>query len=413
MSELKNRNKESSRVAVILPTYSLKDPVTRNTINSVLNLFDKIIIVEQYPATEYSFDSKKVEIKYLKDFRNWPRKAGLKSTLKWLTYKFYVNKIVRKYKPDLIISFMLSPLAALNFPVSSLLVSCIYDIPSEKYSGRLDSIINKKGFKKLATADIVWSSDPFKADLTKEMAQLNKLPYICYNCPDVNYAANIDKHAKRRWLRERLIQQGAPISHHTGSVLIRAGAIGIYGGIENTILAMKHLPDDHIFLMMGRPEISFELKVKQIILDEGLQNRVFLWKGPDDETWKNALFGADIGHLIHEKPYKGSPEADIFRLNSSLSNNRIFYYMAAALPILSYEDDRLTDLHRSVDCFQVVSPDDINDIKNKWISLSENNNLYDEQSLNSFKAYKTEFSWQIQFSKVRSQITARLSYDTL
>ena len=36
-----------------------------------------------------------------------------------------------------------------------------------------------------------------------------------------------------------------------------------------------------------------------------------------------------------------------YNLNSSLSNNRLFQYMAAGLPIISYNDERLNDIHQS------------------------------------------------------------------
>src|SRR6266542_1127393 len=54
------------------------------------------------------------------------------------------------------------------------------------------------------------------------------------------------------WLRSKLEEEGANVNKTGGCIVIRAGAIGECCGIEETLLALADLPEDVIFLMMGR-----------------------------------------------------------------------------------------------------------------------------------------------------------------
>ena len=104
---------------------------------------------------------------------------------------------------------------------------------------------------------------------------------------------------------------------------------------------------------MGRPSREYRPKLLRRIAELGMRNRAFLWEQPSDEVWNEALQGADIGHLIHGSFPTGRMQW-LYELNSSLSNDPSFLYMAAGLPILSYDDSRLDVIHREVDCFRVL-----------------------------------------------------------
>jgi hypothetical protein len=402
--------KRTLRTAFVLSPYTISDPTTRNTIFSLKPYFQKVIVVQQNSATGYSrLTEPGVEVYNVDDYPKLKPLFGFKSVLKWITYKRELARLLTEYDPELIVTFMLHPLAALPRKYFPRVISCIYDIPDMQKSGRLDKRIFSAGFSKLNDARLVWASDEYKAALTKQMANLRRDPVVCYNCPPLNYAA-IDKSMCRRWLRNQLKQEGTRITENSGSVLIRAGAVGPFGGIEETIAALTNLPDDFVFLMMGRPDREYEMKIRGLIEEHSLQHQAILWSRPDDDTWKKAIFGSDIGHLIHVKPSAESGLRGSFELNSSLSNYRLFYYMAAALPILSYHDPRLENLHKRYDCFtEIDMTHGAAEIESGWKKLATES-LAGSTNSGSI-AFSEVFNWEKQFEPIHEFIVSMLKLE--
>ena len=394
---------------LVFATYSLSDPITRNTINSISELYDHIVVVEESSGTKYnSLESKNIRVERTYQFGKFPRFYGLKTFLVWIAYRIKTRRLISEYKPDLVITFMLKPLAALAKIELVNLVSCIYDIPDPKTSGKLERIINKNGFKKLKSADIIWASDIFKSELAAKFAGLTQLPLVCHNCPSLANYSEMSIESKL-WLRQKLRDAGANISDESGTVLIRAGAIGPYGGIEETLSAMQSMPDDCLFLMMGRPTSEYRNYLISLIKESGLGKKAFLWNKPDDNAWKLAIEGADIGHLIHLPPPKeDSIHAGLYKYNSSLSNNRLFTYMASAMPILSYNDVRLDAMHKDVNCFYLVDVSSLQgDIAKGWKELNENNELRKLLGAEGKKAFLTKYNWEFQFQGILDKLRSK------
>jgi glycosyltransferase involved in cell wall biosynthesis len=308
---------------------------------------------------------------------------------------------------------MLHPLAAL--PVNQgekktfKLVSCIYDIPSMTDAGRLDRRIFLKGWSRLHNADVVWSSDIHKAELAREFGKLSSTPLVCHNTPPEDYLPE-PAWPRDAWLRNELRKLGASIGEKDGCILLRAGAVGESGGIEETLEAMCNLPKNLVFLMMGRPGQAYEKQLLRRIDTLGLAGRAFLWNRPADETWKKALRGADIGHLIHG-PFPSGAPSRLHALNSSLSNNRLFQYMAAGLPIVSYEDPRLESLYNEIRCFRNVRLTNLqSDLQNVLSELTTDSDLRHGLGLAGRAAHRSEYNWDMQFGKV---LRAATKADTL
>lgn len=397
--------KFKGKCAFVIAPYTLSDPTTRNTIYSISNLYERIIVIQQNSLAKYhSLNLDNVIVVNVKDFINLPRFYGTKNILAWLYYKFTVKKLIRKYRPALFITFQFSPLAAIKLQSGQKLVACVYDIPDPDLSGKLDTIINRQGFKQLKNASLVWTSDEHKSRLTAQFGQLGTLPLICYNCPRLNYIDDKGT-GDKLWLRNELRKAGAAISNDSGTVMIRAGAIGPYGGIEETLEAMKSLPPDNLFLMMGRPGKLYSDSLKTLIREYKLEKRAFFWDRPDDQTWKKALFGADIGHLVHLRPPDLTPEAGMYQYNSSLSNYRLFYYMAVGLPIFSYNDPRMSNMHGEANCFIVLRVEQlVQDIIHNWRMLSENRVLRESMAENGTNLFLTKYNWETQFKEIKKFI---------
>ena len=397
---------DKKKIAMVFATYTLADPTTRNTISSISNLFKTIIVFQQNSRVKYApLESKNVKIITISTLEQIPSLFGLRNLLKWIFYIVSVQWTIKRYKPQLLITFMLRPLAAIKLKPYQTLISCIYDIPDPLNTGKIDSIINKKGFQKLKQAKIVWASDVYKAEYTKQFASLEDMPLVCYNCPSLE-TIDSNKEAEKVWLRNMLRKSGAVIGGDTGTVLIRAGAIGPYGGIEETLAAMKELPENNLFLMMGRPDVVYRNKIIDLIQKENLSHRAFLWDKPDDNIWRKAILGADIGHLIHLPPPEDSSLAGSYKYNTSLSNYRLFTYMASGIPILSYNEPRLDDFHTEVNCFYVIDmKHPIEDIRRGWKKLSEDSLLREKMGIVANGSFQFKYNWEFQFENIKKIIT--------
>lgn len=326
----------------------------------------------------------------------------------WLTFQRELAAQLCTLKPSLILTIMLHPLAAL--PADAInygnnVVSCIYDIPSPADSGRLDRWICRRAWRRLRAASVVWASDVYKAQLAQTLGHLPDLPLITHNCPPRAYLPE-PVWPRDTWLRQELRQQGATIGMRDGCILLRAGAVGECGGLEETLAAMRQLPQDTVFLMIGRPPNDYQTHLRKLIAQLGLTRRAFVWDRPSDEVWIKCLQGADIGHLIHG-PFPPGRLTRLYELNSSLSNNRLFQYMAAGLPIITYDDPRLDALYREVDCFRVtrlkqIKADLVSIIKDLGQSLQTRVDL----GTAGRQAHLRTYHWEHQFAPVLSRIRA-------
>ena len=134
-------------------------------------------------------------------------------------------------------------------------------------------------------------------------------------------------------------------------------------------------------------------------------HRVFLFDKPDDNEWKRILFASDIGHLIHVKPNDNPVIAANYDLNSSLSNNRLFQYMCAGLPIISYNDPRMDAIYDEVGCFSIVDTSELTkNLVNVCNHLLNNSKQRVEMGMNAQKAFDENYNWEKQFSKIHKII---------
>jgi hypothetical protein len=386
-----------------------EDPPTHNAIDALLANGFRVSVVQLIPDhITTSTLSASVSIHEISGPKKLRRIRAIYNLLRWRRFKVEVRKQIKRLKPEVVVTIMLHALATV--PKRSRwnyrsLVSCIYDIPCIDDAGRLDRRILQRGWRRLRRADIVWASDVYKAQLAQRIARLRQTPLICHNCPSVSYLSN-PLWPRDEWLRTQLRRAGANIENAGGSILLRAGAIGEHGGIEATLEGMKGLPEDYIFLMIGRPPAEYKQKIRSYISTLDLGNRAFLWDRPSDGVWKSALQGADIGHLIHG-PFPPGRMTRLYDLNSSLSNNRLFQYMAASLPIIAYDDSRMDNIYKEVSCFHVARLSNlVTDIQRAWCELGGNEARRKLLGEAGRKAHLRKYCWEVQFAPVFDAIKA-------
>jgi glycosyltransferase involved in cell wall biosynthesis len=384
---------------------TLNDPPFRNALECFLESgYDCTVLMSKNSRGLSLTAIPGVTVKYFDASISFLRNTPAYKVIAPALFLFYA-KFLSKRNYSVIITVMLQPVAAISFKNNrSTIISSILDIPSPQMSGRIDAMFNEKGWNNLHYADVIWSSDHFKAKLVTERAKLKELPIVCHNCPRLNYLKDgcVEKDP---YLYEMLLANGLSKDLKIRSVLLRAGAIGEYGGIEETLQAMTQLPENFIFVMMGRPEKNYKANLLNLVRELNLLDRVFLLDRIQDEEWKRILCGADIGHLVHIRPRDHSGHAEAYDLNSSLSNNRMFQYMAASLPIISYNDTRMAGIYEEVNCFRVVDQRNlVQDIKDAWLQLASNDDLRLEMGRNGRKAHLEKYNWEYQFGPVMQKL---------
>lgn len=384
---------------VVIYGYALNAPAARQAAISLTPFFSVTVIQREPGLSVRATTPEGVTLCEVSN-HTWFSSCGpLNRLLTWLRFQRTVQRTIRKLRPELVVTIMPHALASLPKAKSYQLVSCIWDIFPLQDLGSLDRFLVKRGLKRLAEADVVWASDSYKAELAQEQGQLLARPLVCHNCPPLDYLPE-STFPRDGWLRAELRQQGATLGETSGSILLRAGAVGEYGGIEETLRGMRTLPEDYIFVMMGRPPAAYKREILRQIANLGMKRRAFLWDRADDATWKKVLQGADIGHLIHG-PFPSGRMTRLYELNSSLSNNGLFQFMAAGLPIISYVDPRMDDLFREVPCFRVVRMTKLeDDIQTAWRDLGANPVLRHQLGKVGRNAHLSKYNWEKQYSCV-------------
>jgi glycosyltransferase involved in cell wall biosynthesis len=376
----------------------LSAPPVRNAVESLVAAGWDVTVAtvpEWDPATIEAPSGARI-IRIQSPFRRW---GVARRFAQWVRLALGIRVWAARYQPRLTVAIMHRALAIMPNVVGATSVACIYDIPAVEFAGRMDRQLIRRGWRKLKTVDVVWASDEYKAELARRCGSLAHLPLVCHNCPPLSYLPCVSDR-RDPWLREQLRAQGASLSGDGGLIVLRAGAIGEAGGIEEMLSALCDLPDDHVFLMIGRPTERYYAHLSKRICSLGLQRRAFIWNAPSDLAWKKALLGADVGHLVHG-PFHSPHLQREFELNSSLSNNRLFQYMAAGLPILSYDDQRLGGLHRDVRCFRVLRIGElVRDSVDALRELGMSPRRRREMGLAARQAHVEKYHWERQFSQV-------------
>lgn len=386
-------------LALVAAYYGLQDPPTANLCRYLRSRGWRVVVVSragesaQGAIGEPSYVLPEPRVRFLSslsEFINWGR---------------VIKKAVRELKPDLFISFMLHPWVAAGDLGRVRRVCCIYDIPPTQHAGLLGGYIYPNAWKNLGKLDYVWSSDPLKAQLCKVRGRLETVPPVCHNVPYSDYIDETELGSGRPWLCERLAAQDVMVEQGQ-KILLRAGAFGVLGGIEETLAALVKNPE-WIFVLMGRPDLNYEVSVRDKVTELNLKNRVGFLIRPSNDEWRKALLGADAGHLIHLRPEDGY-HREAFDNNSPLSTNRLFQYMAAKLPIISSDDSRMAEIHREIDCFLVAEAANLVKSLDHILKRLRSDTFIDQNMGEAGRsAHLNKYNWEHQFASIFESINFR------
>jgi glycosyltransferase involved in cell wall biosynthesis len=332
----------------------------------------------------------------------------LNGPLKAWFFRRNAARLVRTLRPSLVVTITLNDLAALPWPPEKhgfKLACAVLDVPVLEDAGRYDQVLLRRAWERIGKADVVWASDGIRANAVRQLGHLPNCPLVCQNVMHKDYLAD-PLWPRDGWLRVELRRQGATVGESGGCVVLRAGAIGEYCGIDETLDALTALPDSVIFLMLGRPDTSYQAHLSGRIERLGLRKRAFFWDRPSDEVWKKALRGADVGHMIHG-PFPSGRWARLSEYNTSLSNYRLYQYMAAGLPILAFDDPRMETAYSEVPCFRVARWANLScDLTTHIRELAGDPTLRERLGRAGRAAHMERYNWPVQFAPVRDAIHA-------
>jgi glycosyltransferase involved in cell wall biosynthesis len=142
-----------------------------------------------------------------------------------------------------------------------------------------------------------------------------------------------------------------PLNSENPKVILYQGALNVGRGISQTIEALKFLPNDYQFVIVGSGDCSD--KLKQLTKRMGLEHRVdFIGAVPFEELYKyqkNALAGICTYEDMGLNHYYSLP-------------NRLFDYMQAGIPVLTSEFPDMAEIVRDNETGLVLNtlePEDV------------------------------------------------------
>lgn len=390
------------RTVVVAAGYGPNDPPTQNTCRYFTEQGWRVILVAPVSNTpSYATISHAEKVYHVAAA---PKLGRFAPVYEFLCWGRALRRAVIETKAKLMISFMFHPWVSAGTLGGIQRVACIYDIPASRYAGVYSRYIIRRGWRDIKKLDLVWSSDPLKARLCEVRGHLSVLPQVCYNVPYSDYIKDSESGSGRAWLCERLSAQGVRVEQRQ-KILLRAGAFGVYGGIEETLNALVHNPE-WVFVLMGKPDSTYEVFVRGKVEQLNLQNRVSFLVRPSNDDWRRALLGADAGHLLHLRSDYGYHQ-EMFDNNSPLSTNRLFQYMAAELPTISSDDSRMARIHAEVNCFVVAESADLEHSLNRILThLYTKDMLKETMGKVARKAHLSKYNWSQQFGPIFKAISS-------
>lgn len=339
---------------------------------------------------------------------NAPRQ--LRGLVNALRFRSALNRELVRQQPDILISVAHLPLAVASGAAlrrCKLVMAAVFDVMPISGNGRIEDMLHKRFWRRMKRCRLAWASDPGKAIETCIRTNGFTQTQVCFNSPPLAFAD------KLRHLSLGSLSKASGISENalreSTSVMVRAGAIGLDSVLEETILAMREMPSDAILLALGQPEQSYRERLLATARRCGVERRVSIISMPTEEVWCQALAAADIGHMLLKIPEKGYLR-EKWQLNGPVSQNRLFQYLAAGLPVLASEDLRLREFSGECQWLHIVGErwHTPSTIAREWKRIAESPVIRSAASAEGLARFRAELNWEQQFHPVLKRISQSL-----
>lgn len=258
---------------------------------------------------------------------------------------YYASKVIKKETYEYIHCNDLDTLGIVYFLPKQNHKRIIYDahelFPERHTTNSIQykiwNLIEKQIIKKVGK---IICPEPNRASYLKHKYQLHSKIYVVNNFP--NYRT-----IKPKNLRERLnIPKGAIILNYLGALVPNRE-------IEVTIEALKYLPENYVFVLIGYAfDDDYKIELRRCIEVAGLTNRVFFYGSVLPKEVLQTIAGCNIGIALYR--------------NTNINNfycapNKVFDYIMAGVKVIAnaYPSLFMLDEYRFVRLISEVSPKSI------------------------------------------------------
>ena len=180
-------------------------------------------------------------------------------------------------------------------------------------------------------------------------------------------------------------------------IIFRHGGIGDNHCMEESILAMEHLPKEAGLVLAGYSNEEYLKKIKQLILQRNLEKRVLL-----------------LGILQRKEILELLPSVDIgLALYKPTSINKKFYgtgavklaeYIASGIPSVVNDNKIMRELNKKVGSFVFANPYSPESIANAVKEVINNPGKAKKLGQNARRAFETFYNFEYQFEPVLREI---------
>ena len=180
-------------------------------------------------------------------------------------------------------------------------------------------------------------------------------------------------------------------------VILYLGSISVKRGLLNVVSALKKLPGNVIFVILGYgPDVEL---VRQKAIDEGVNDKVRIMDAVPQTEMLAYTRDAEIGII---------PILNVCRSYYFCNPGKLFEYMAAGLPLAVSNLAQLEWFVRKHNLGVVFDPENPDDIASSLLRLLEDDRFRENCAANSRNTHLTEICWEIQSRKLCDAVFGNL-----
>ena len=180
-------------------------------------------------------------------------------------------------------------------------------------------------------------------------------------------------------------------------IIFRHGGIGEDQCIEESILAMEHLPREAGLVLVGYSNNEYLKRLKQLILERGLENRVLMLGILQRKDILELLPSVDVGLAI-VKP------TSINKKFYGTGAVKLAEYIASGIPSVVNDNKIMRELNKEVGAFVFANPYSPESIASAIKEVINNPQKAKRLRQNARKAFETFYNFEYQFEPVLREI---------
>ena len=220
-------------------------------------------------------------------------------------------------------------------------------------------------------ADAVIACNHHRAEIMVAEYGCPKLPFVVRNVPPRR------EYRPSNSLQEYVAERNPAIKR----ICLHQGAIIAGRGIEVTVNALAHLPEDVGLVLVGGGLPDYLKSIERLAEQAGVASRAFLHGPVDHAELFRLTCSADLGIVIYQP---------VDRNNYYCAPNKLYEYAAAALPMLGADLPPIREFFEQYQTGEAFDPEDPESLAQAAIKLLDDPDIYDRYRRNCLSAAKVE-----------------------